>query len=520
MACCKGVPMTKITKWQLLLFVLLLVSLFGQEAGAQTINAANCSSSAVQTALNSVAADGTTVVIPSCSATTWTTAVTYNQVYSTVLQGQSTTTGTCAPGGSCTATDNTIITDNVSGPALTIDTASGKSFRMTGLTFNPSSGTAAYGAITIGGSSTSVRVDHNHFNDTVSGDHTFQIDAINGVFDHNFFDSTNQANLFFFQFTNEGASTYGHESWAQPDNFGTSKFLFVENNFFQNGAFAFDCFAGGRLVFRYNSVGTNTRIQTHGLTGDIHRSCRTEEVYENTFTFSSNPSSLSFAFLVDYEGGSGLWWGNTITGFVTFLREDVVRTNIATYTEASTPNGWGYCGTILGPSNWDQNSNSTGYPCLDQIGRGAGDLLTGDFPNVVDSATGTITWPHQASDPVYVWGNTFNTSSYAPSFYWSNFDSVSVENRDYYLQLPNYNETATFNGTAGIGQGLASAKPSTCTPSVGWWATDTNTLYRCATTNTWAPYYTPYTYPHPLTQGSSSSGTLPSAPTNLTAAVQ
>jgi hypothetical protein len=498
-------------KW---LSFIVLLSAFSAEA--QTINAASCSSSAVQTALNSVAADGTTVLIPSCSATSWTSTVTYNQVYSTIIQGQTTVTGTCAPGGTCTATDNTIITDNVSGTALTINTASGKSFRMTGLTFNPSSSTAAYGAIDLQGGSTSVRVDHNHFNDTVGGDHTFNVDAVNGVFDHNFFDSTNQSNLFFVQPTNNGADGNANTIWTVPDNFGTSSFIFFENNFFQNGAFVFDCDFGGRLVFRYNTGWYNTRIQTHGVgSGAQRRGCRTMEVYENTFTYSSTPNTNSFAFLVDYESGTAMWWGNTMTAFTTFLREDVVRTNNATYNQTANPNGWGYCGSSMGSSNWDGNTNSTGYPCLDNIGRGAGQLLTGTFPNLVNSSKGTIVWPDQALVPVYAWNNTLNTNSYAPNHYWQNYDTVSVENRDYYLQLPNTDETATFNGSAGVGQGLLSARPSTCAPVVAYWATDTTTLYQCSATNTWTAYYTPYTYPHPLTQGSAP----PLAPTAFQAVV-
>jgi len=514
--------MTRIVKS--LLFMIFLGALLAVPGNAQTINAASCNSTDVQAALNSVAADGTTVKIPAGTCT-WTGSVTYNQKYSTTIQGASTINGTCAPGGTCTATDKTVITDNVSGTALTINTASGKSFRITGLTFNPSSGTPAYGAISINGSSTSVRVDHNHFNDTVNGDHTFNTDGINGVFDHNFFDSTNQANLNFIQSANYGTDGNANVVWTQPDNFGSSNFVFFENNLFQNGAFMDDCDYGARMVFRYNTVGTNARMQVHGTgSGAQRRGCRAQEIYGNTFTFSNNPAASNFAFLVMLEGGTGLAWGNTVTGFLQFIHEDVPRTNNDTYAQTPTPNGWGSCGTTLGPSNWDGNNNSTGYPCLDQVGRGAGDLLTGLFPNLVNNTTKAVTWPHQALVPWYVWSNTVNVVPQNPTHYWTNFDAVTVESRDYYLELPNIDESSTFNGTAGIGCGPAAAtcanpvtQPASCTTGVGFWNATQGTLYKCSSTNTWTAYYTPYTYPHPLVTGSGSTSVA--APTNLAATV-
>jgi hypothetical protein len=142
-------------------------------------------------------------------------------------------------------------------------------------------------------------------------------------------------------------------------------------------------------------------------------------------------------------------------------------------------------------------------------------LVTGKWwPNLVNSVTGKITWAHQASEPVYVWGNTFNRVGYTNDAYWANSDSATIENRDYYLELPNFKERVNFNGSAGIGQGLLSGRPITCTPVVGYWATDTNTFYTCTVPNTWTKFYTPYTYPHPLAGSAGTPSVATSGPIN------
>jgi hypothetical protein len=186
-------------------------------------------------------------------------------------------------------------------------------------------------------------------------------------------------------------------------------------------------------------------------------------------------------------------------------------------------------------SPWDGNANVTGYPCLDQPGRALGDLLSGQTnSNLLNTTTGTQTWPHQVLTPVYVWNNTFTPAGVnGPVIVQGTPGNPShknfTNNVDYYMQFSAYGNSGSFNGTTGVGEGLLSARPATCTAGtdpktggsalgVGYWATDTNTLYVCNPTNTWTAYYTPYTYPHPLNGGASGASVNP--PTGLAATVQ
>ena len=522
---------------------LLFGSVFVSGARAQTINAASCNETDVAAALLSITADGTTVVVPEGDCV-WTTSLFYTQTHSFTLQGAGAVTYSSSS-ISGMGSDLTIIEDNTkstsAGSIMGITTLAGKSFRLTGIAFkqSPLNGTQNSGGhVYVGGLSTSVRVDHNHFNQLNNVDLITQ-GNVQGVIDHNQFDAgfpdENQTRYLTGQFDNDPTDN-GNGSWADTSHFGSSQFIFVELNNFQVvpstntlHSFAFDCGRGGRFVFRNNTLGYHVALQTHG-TGNATdpRGCRAQELYNNTFTFTSAPTgndtNTYFPFVEDLESGSGLFYNNTVTGFPTVEREDTVRTNNATYSQNATPNGWGFCASspingVPGPSPWDGNTDSTGYPCLDQVGRGGGDLLTGLFPAKVDSKTNTITWPHQSADPWYIWSVTFNpVGNLTNSGLWGSFDSVTVENRDYYLQLPNYKESATFNGTAGIGVGLLSARPATCTVNpvtgfgVGYWATDTNTLYVCMTSNNnWVLYYQPYQFPHPL-DGSTATAIPPNPP--------
>jgi hypothetical protein len=208
----------------------------------------------------------------------------------------------------------------------------------------------------------------------------------------------------------------------------------------------------------------------------------------------------------------------------------IASVNSATSITLAVPSTTAATGGIYSVgSPWDSNSNNSGYSCMDSPGRGAGDLLTGNYPNTVNSVRSTQSWPRQVLYPVYVWDNTFTPSDHSPTPIVSALLSLN-DNVDYYQQFGPYGESGTFNGTKGVGQGLFSARPLTCTAGtdsatggsalgVGYWATDTNTLYVCNPTNAWTPFYSPYTYPHPLTTGGTSGASV-NPPTGVVATVE
>ena len=564
---------------KILLLAILMVAIPCVAHGQTVINAKDCSATAFKNAWNQMVSGVYVINLPNCTAGTTGTykvqdALTVpSGVTGVTIQGQTTVSCTGAAGTSsyaCTYVANTVLTDSFPSSNNPIWTISGISvpFRITGIAFVGGAITASVGKpngfITLGGSSTALRVDHCVF-DTRPYDGSnigamfTMFSAFNGVADHN---------VAFLRGESNGIRLYpeanGFTAWSQPTNFGNSNWFFMESNV-TNGGFINDCNQGGRMVLRYNSLSANANEgDTGGWQG--HQTsqgtpsllgCRALEVYHN---YVSNPTPSTQQSSVGGGGQTGLAWGNTITAGYNYdlnfwLARSLSSNNCGGGAGnaggcAAPPNGYGYCGSASSGvlSMWDGNSDSTGYPCLSAPGRGQGDLLSGSsFPNITNttascvptSPPGCSVWPHQMLEPWYSWDESIVSGNIASYSNWNN--NGPVANRDAYTQVStsaNTSPTSPFNGTTGTGFGPAANRPTFCTAGPGgtfgvsptgsygvaYFATDANSgngeLYVCTSTNTWTAIYTPYTYPHPLIAGGGVSGNAPTPPTGLVVTVQ
>jgi hypothetical protein len=271
----------------------LLLFLPSSLAQARTVNAASPSLIDVIAAIHS-AADGDTVTIPKGTAA-WTSTIKISK--GITLMGQTTTDPVHK-----TADDQTIISANTGAngdtPLIVLNTTLGKSYRVSGITFRTGrTGVVnSNGMVQLNGSSQAVRLDHCHFDDLAYENNNIAVwGAIYGVIDHNLFDfRTSFTQSIFLNMGNWGGqSTDGDGSWIEPPYNGSEKFVFIEDNCFNNTrgdqiGGGIDAERGARFVIRYNHFyGMGGVIGSHGTEVGRYRGVRAVEVYNNDFHWTN-----------------------------------------------------------------------------------------------------------------------------------------------------------------------------------------------------------------------------------------
>ena len=256
------------------LFVLAIALFFSllipTQSFSATINAASCSQSDVQAAIDA-ANDSDTVQIPAGTCT-WTQTVNVGTQTGWTPPVYNTKAITIQGAGM----DKTIIIDDIpvtqynSGAMLSIATKLGGLIRVTGLTFDslqiPKLDPDGYnrGMVGIAGYSQAWRMDHIHF--IVGSGHGITVSNFNyGVIDHNTFDLNGwHFGMYIYHDYWKGVPE-GDGSWADDLHAGTEKAVFIEDNVFNASPFsvAIDGWSGGRAVLRHNTL-NNSGIGAHG----------------------------------------------------------------------------------------------------------------------------------------------------------------------------------------------------------------------------------------------------------------
>jgi hypothetical protein len=520
------------------LAALLLVA--SGAAQAKIIDARSPSLNDVNAAIAS-AADGDTVMVPAGTAA-WTSTLTITKGIQ--LIGKTTTDPVAG-----TAVDNTIIQDNVtrgtqSSAIIRVTSVSGKSYRVSGLSFQPFATTPGInGMIVLAGNSHSVRLDHCHFKPGLAqGVYVAVTGAIYGVADHNILEFTKIAESFFIRMGNwpnpDGTDgIHGDGAFAAPTAFGSEKFFFIEDNYFikrvtyeLNGAT--DDFSGARWVFRHNHC-YDIELQTHGTEGARFRGGRAREIYNNDFhNLRVHPvggirSGVTIIHDNTYYGAKPQF-GLALQAYRSFFK----------WKSQTLPKGWG---GATGDNPWDVNDtegNGTNVPGHSPFLFASGTAGSGSSKtSIVDTSKnwkpdqwkGFTAKRVSDSQVAYITANTNNTltvecyNDSGGGAVWTAGDQYQIHKCLIALDQPGrgQGDLIVRDPPANSQTGTQAWPHQLLEPTYAW-----NDLYtggvanriQAARTllenrdfynNTPMPGYKPYIYPHPLT-----SGLLP--PANLT----
>jgi FG-GAP-like repeat len=489
--------------------VLLFILIFGGFLGSRceaTVYHSNGTAASVQSIHNGQAQNGDTITLPA-GTFTWSTGVHISK--GITLQGA--------------GVGVTIIKDAVqSGQLIQWTLVAGATARLTGVEFEDGGrinrAMAPNGILHVDGSNTNgsqFRWDHCKWAN-MNGYPV--LDTVIGVVDHNiFYKSTKFCTTYVYGSRWNDYPPYGDASWSTPTNFGTSQFLFFEDNSYSNNNtdgldVIFDAFAGARFVVRHNSI-NNAYVADHGTesSGRI-RGSRAVEVYNNTYagTNLNNVIGGSRASRMIFHDNNirGYWatpviplgnwrsfypfpiWGGA-NGINVWDKNDPTTF----FTGTAAANSSGRTVTVSGNPGWSTNQWK-GYVLRRRTNFGGLNTLT---YGEIDSST---------SDRIRYTGNGGYST---PDMAITAGDSLEIRKVDHALDQP------------GRGQGSLIPNVQNPSPPTGWNDQVSEPCYQWNNgaamfqpnsginpgdyfDNIPMPGYTPYTYPHPLVTTFDSDG--------------
>lgn len=529
MSCC---AIRKDVIMRLIAHILTVILLFPSVLFATIYDAENCSVATIQAIHDDAGTiDGDTIRVPACSETEWSSALTV-------------TKGIILQGAGKTSTYIKAVAGVTRGVIKYIPASPSTShrFRVTG--FNINQGGITNGIYLLNATTTYeyIRIDNNTFTRT-SDRGIYSAGTFAGVIDNN-------------TFTNNGsgagaASFYGLDgtSWGLSRDFGKEYNIYFEDNTIIDHADAgiHGSGQGGRYVSRYNTYTSDANMSSvnefHGNqpggsclgeTNCGNSSTMVVEYYGNSWDIGDDDVGNA----IDQRGGQALIFFNKLLSGGTsamYAREE--------YADALWPLGAEYTQKVTNSYQWGNRQNSSLFVTSINEGENCCKAAAEAWQSTHDYGS-DITCKKFTGDPNgYCWkscsaglcGATTGVSgSTEPTWstttirnyltdggmQWLNMGVTNgiALNTDLWVQ----SATGVFNGTGdasaggGVGCGTLAARPTTCTTGVGYWATNqdcsnisdyvganpttpiSGTLYKCTATNIWEPYYTPYTYPHPL----------------------
>jgi hypothetical protein len=486
-----------------LFLALFLGVVFAPHSGA-TVYLSDGSSADVQRLHDTQAQNGDTITLPA-GTFTWTSGV--NITKAITLQGQ--------------GVGSTILKDGVQSGGFLIlyNLVANQTSRLTGIEFQ-NGGRTAYctGVVNFSGSNingSQMRMDNCKWSEDVNGSPLF--DTVIGVVDHNTFIRRNDGgdnHCFWVWDTRWNGSGSGDGSWSAPTNFGSSQFLFFEDNTFTCNSASLDAlcdaYDGARFVLRHNTI-TGFTFQNHGTeSSGRRRGTRATEFYNNLcdgrnlnqFVGGSRSGSqvIHNNICVNFWGG-GTWNLQNYRSYAAFpvfggadgTNPWDVNDPTVFFTGTAAQNSSGTTVTVSGNPNWTTN-RWVGYVVR----------RTTNLCNVTNANTFGL-----------IVGNTSNTLTWIPNAFTGLSalsicagDSVEIRKVIWAMDMP--------------GRARGSLLANTFNPPVprGWndqvtepvYAWNNGALHIVTNTpnihegehyhnNTPMPGYTPYVYPHPLVSG-------------------